>query len=143
MFAGRPAYVAMSEGNVEAVQGIYQGWSHGDFRASIDVLDPLCLLVLGPEFPDAGVYLGIDRVRVYTRGFLEPWSRIAIEAEQITPAGDSVVVAVRQTGIGAESGVATELRYFQVWTFRGGRAIRLENFRERTQALEAAGLADR
>ena len=123
--------------NAEAVRGVYEAWSQGNFRASIDVLDPLVLFVVRPEFPDAGTYLGVDRLRDYTRGFLEPWIRITIEAEQITDAGDSVVVAVRQSGVGGESGVATELRYFHVWSFRGGKVIRLEIFRERAEALEA------
>jgi ketosteroid isomerase-like protein len=130
----------MSERNVRAVQGVYERWSQGDFRASIDVLDPLVLLVMRPEFPDAGTYLGLDRLRDYTRGFLEPWTRITIAAEEIAEAGDSVVVAVRQSGTGSESGVATELSYFHVWSFRGGKAIRLEVFRERGDAFEAVGL---
>jgi ketosteroid isomerase-like protein len=100
------------------------------------------LFVLRPEFPDAGTYLGRERIAEYMRGFLEPWSRITIEAEDFTDAGDSVVVAVRQAGVGEESGAATELRYFQVWSFRGRKVIRLENFRERAEALEAAGLSE-
>lgn len=126
--------------HVDALREVYARWSEGDFSASLAVADPLILFVLGPEFPDAGTYLGVERLREYTRGFLEPWSSITIEAEEITPAGDSVVVAVLQRGAGGESGVTTELRYFQVWSFRGAKAIRLENFRERAGALEAAGL---
>jgi ketosteroid isomerase-like protein len=130
----------MSHRNVEVVRGVYERWSQGDFSASIEVMDPLVLLVMRPEFPDAGTYLGVDRVREYTRGFLEPWTRITIAAEEIAEAGDSVVVAVRQSGTGSESGVATELSYFHVWSFRGGKAIRLEVFRERDDAFEAVGL---
>jgi ketosteroid isomerase-like protein len=130
----------MASENAEAVRGVYEGWSQGNFRASTDVLDPLVLFVVRPEFPDAGTYLGVGAVRDYTRGFLEPWTRIAIEAEEFTDAGDSVIVAVRQSGVGGESGAVTELRYFHVWTFRGGKAIRLENFRERAEAFEAVGL---
>jgi ketosteroid isomerase-like protein len=132
----------MSQENVEVVRDIYERWREGDFRTSVDVLDPLVLFVLRPEFPDAGTYLGRERIAEYMRGFLEPWSRITIEAEDITDAGDSVVVAVRQAGVGEESGAATELRYFQVWSFRGRKVIRLENFRERAEALEAAGLSE-
>ena len=60
-------------------------------------------------------------IEEYTRHFLEPWSRITIEAEELTEAGDSVIAAVLQSGVGSESGISTELRYFHVWTFRGGR----------------------
>jgi hypothetical protein len=53
-----------------------------------------------------------------------------------------VLVGVLQRGVGDESGAATEFRYFQVWSFRGRKVIRLENFRERAEALEAVGLRE-
>jgi ketosteroid isomerase-like protein len=93
-----------------------------------------------PEFPDSGLYVGLDQLAKYTRGFLEPWTRIAIEAEELIDAGDTVIAAIRQHGAGMGSGAPTELRYFQVWTFRGRKVIRLESFRERAEAFEAAGL---
>jgi ketosteroid isomerase-like protein len=132
----------MSQANVEAVRSVYERWSEGDFRATLEVADPHVLLVMPPEFPDSGTYLGLARLAEYTRGFLEPWSRITIEAEEITDAGDTVVVAVCQRGVGSESGAATDFRYFQVWSFRGPKVIRLENFRERSEAFEAAGLRE-
>jgi len=132
----------MSQENVEVVRDVYERWSQGDFRTSVDVFDPLVLLVLRPDFPDAGTYLGPERVAEYTRGFLEPWTRLTIEAEDIIEAGDSVVVAVRQHGVGGGSGAATEFRYFHLWSFRGPKVIRLENFRDRAEALEAAGLRE-
>jgi ketosteroid isomerase-like protein len=129
----------MSRDNVEAVRVVYERWSRGDFRASLDVLDPDATLVLRPEFPDAGSYRGLDRIEEYTRGFLEPWTQITIEPEEMIDAGDSVVVAVRQRGRGKGSGVVTDFRYFQVWSFRGAKVVRLENVRERAEALQAAG----
>jgi len=132
----------MSQENVEAVRAVYERWSQGDFRSSLDVLDPHASFVVRPEFPDAGTYRGLARIEEYTRGFLEPWTRITIEAEEIADAGDSVVVALRQCGVGRGSGIVTEFRYFHVWSFRGRKAIRLENIRERAQAFEAVGLRE-
>ena len=134
--------MANGEENVEIVRGIYDHWGRGDFEATADVLDEHALMVVRPEFPDTGTYLGPEGIARYTRGFLEPWTHITIEAEEIIPAGDSVIVAVRQHGEGQTSGAVTEFRYFHLWTFRGGKAIRMETIRERDEALEAAGLAD-
>ena len=130
----------MSEENVEALRAVYERWGEGDFRSGVDVFDPLVVFVMRPEFPDPGAYLGAEGLAEYMRGFLEAWSHITIEAEAITDVGDSVIVAVRQRGVGAESGAETEFGYFHVWTFRGGKAIRLESVRERREALEAVGL---
>ena len=69
-------------------------------------------------------------------------TRLTIEAEEIMDAWDSVVVAVLQRGVGGGSGAATEFRYFHLWSFRGPKVIRLENFRHRAEALEAAGLRE-
>ena len=132
----------MPQENLEIVRGVYERWGNGEFGASLDVFDPLVLFVLGPGFPDEGTYLGFEQVVGYTRGFLEPWTRIAIEAEELTEAGDSVLAAVRQHGVGNKSEIATELRYYQVWSFRGRKVIRLENFREHSEALAAAGLTE-
>jgi ketosteroid isomerase-like protein len=126
--------------HVEKVRAVYERWGKGDFRASVELFDPQVVLVLGRDFPDAGTRLGIEAIAAYTRGLLEPWTRFTIEAEEIVPAGDSVLVAVCQRGVGSGSGVATELRYFMIWTFRGSHVIRLESVRERAPALEAVGL---
>jgi ketosteroid isomerase-like protein len=136
----------MSQENVEVVRSVYEHWSAGDFRASVDLLDPHVVLVLGPEFgpdsPDTVAYHGVQGVTAYTRGLLEAWTPFTMEAEEIVAAGDSVLVGVRQRGVGSTSGVPTEMRYFTLWTFRGRTVIRLESFRERAEALEAAGLRE-
>lgn len=125
---------------VEAVRAVYDRWREGDFRAGVEIFDPQITFVMRPEFPDAGAYHGVDGVRDYMRGFLEPWVRITIEAEEIIGAGDSVVVAVLQVGTGEGSGAATEFRYFHVWTFRGDLVVRWESVRERDEALALVGL---
>ncbi len=133
----------MSQENMEVVRRIFDHWSRGNFRAAVDLFDPYVLLVLPPEFPDAGVYLGPEEIATYTRrDLLASWEDFAIEAEELFHAGDSVVVQVHQRGVGLSSGVVAELRYFQVWTFRGDAIIRIESMRERKQALEAVGLRE-
>ena len=137
----------MSEEKVEIVRAVYERFSEGDFRASFDLLDPHVVLVLGPAFgpesPDAARYLGADAVASYTREYLlKPWVDFAMEAEEISAAGDSVLVGVRQRGVGRDSGVPTELGYFTLWSFRGRKVIRIESFRNRAEALEAAGLSE-
>jgi ketosteroid isomerase-like protein len=133
----------MSQEHIEAVRAIYARWGEGDFRASLQVLDPRVVFVHPPPLPEAGTYLGVEQVVEFMRGFLESWRHMTIEATDITEAGGSTVVAsVRQSGIGSGSGAETELYYSQVWSFRGAKVIRLENFREHAEALEAAGLRE-
>jgi ketosteroid isomerase-like protein len=130
----------MRQENLETIRGVYERWAEGDFR-TVDHLDPHFVLVMRPEFPEAGAHLGLDGLAEYMGRFLEAWDRITIAADELIPAGDSIVAAVTQRGAGSGSGAVTELRYFHVWTFRGDRAIRLESIREREEAFAAAGLS--
>jgi ketosteroid isomerase-like protein len=132
----------MSDENVEAVRAVYEGWQNGNFQAGVDLYDPQALLVMGEGFPESGSYHGPEGIGEYMRAFLEAWEKVTIEAEDLVDAGDSVVATVVQRGAGRGSGATAELRYFQVWTFRAGRVIRLDVLRDRAAALEAAGVRE-
>jgi ketosteroid isomerase-like protein len=133
----------MSQGNVEIVRQIYGRWERGDFRAGQEIYDPYVLLVLRPEFPEAGAYCGPNEIRKYMReDFLADFADASIAGEEFIDAGDSVIVRVNQQATGPESGVPVGMRYYQVWTFRGSLVIRIESIRERADALQAAGLSE-
>jgi ketosteroid isomerase-like protein len=132
----------VTQEHVQIVRRVYEHWAEGDFRAGIELYDPHVVFIQRPEFPHAGVYLGPEQLSGYMRELLEAWDDFTIAAEEILPAGDSLVVAVLQRGIGVGSGAVTELRYFHVWTFRGSTVVRWENFRERSEALAAVGLQE-
>ena len=131
----------MSRENLETVRRIYDAWGRGDFRAGTELYDREILLVLRPEFPEAGAYHGPEEIRKYMReDFLRDLEDAAIVGEDFLDAGDSVVVRVTQRATGPGSGVPVEMSYYQVWTFRGRFVVRIESVRTRSEALEAAGL---
>ena len=131
----------MSQENVEIVRAIYARVGEGDFRASVDLLDPHIVFLMMQDAPDAEVYVGVEAVAAATRGLFDTWADFTLKAEEFIPAGDSVLVSVRQQGVARISGVPSDERYFTVWSFRGRKVIRIETFPERAQALEAAGLS--
>jgi ketosteroid isomerase-like protein len=124
----------------DRVKQIYDEWGRGNFKAGTEDYDPNITLVVRPEFADPGVYTGVDAVRTFMRSFLDPWEEIVIRAEDLQQVGDSVLAEVTQRGTGAASGLEGELSYFQLWTFRGGKLIRLECVFGADEAREAAGL---
>ncbi|MDP9189204.1 MAG: nuclear transport factor 2 family protein [Actinomycetota bacterium] len=133
----------MSDENVETLTRIYDGWERGDFTVSATAFEQNAILVIDPEIPDAGVYAGQDGIRTYMTRFLEAWESLTIAAESVEEVGDSVLVEVKQTGIGLGSGVPVSFSYFHLWTFRGGMVIRLDSIMRETRALEAIGLSGR
>jgi ketosteroid isomerase-like protein len=133
---------AMSQENVEVVKRIFAEWSKGNFAAGTPVYDENVLLVVHPQFAEPGVFVGMDGVRKYMRGFLDPWEVLTIEGSDFRGAGDSVLVHVVQRGVGRVSGAGGELAYYQLWTLRGGRVIRIELILDEKDALEAIGLSE-
>jgi ketosteroid isomerase-like protein len=132
----------MPRQNVEIVRAVLERWGRGDFRPDPELVDPGMIFVLREGFPDAGTYSGTEEVAKYMQMIFEPWDRLTIEAEEIVEAGDGVLAAVRQRGVGVKSGIGTDFRYFQAWLVQGGRVIRLESCRDRSEALEAVGLSE-
>jgi ketosteroid isomerase-like protein len=133
----------MAQENLDSLARVYAGWERGDFTTSVALFDRHVTLVLGPEFPDGDIpYVGQDGVRAYMKRFLGAWDSLTVAAESLEVAGDTVVVRVRQTGVGRGSGAPVELKYFHLWTFRGGKVIRLESIMHEHDALEAAGLRE-
>jgi len=130
----------MSSENLETLAAIYQGRERGDFAVGISAFEQNATLVIHPDIPDAGVFVGLDGIRSYMTRFLEAWESLTIGAESFKDVGDSVLVKVKQTGIGQDSG-APVFDYFQLWTFRGGMVIRLDSVLSEEKALKAVGLS--
>lgn len=127
---------------VEITRQIYTEWGRGNFRAGAERYGDQTVLVMPPEFPEAGTYRGLEGIRGYMRDFLGAWELVVIEGTSFLAAGDSVVVDVNQRATGRGSGVPVELRYFHVWTFRGDMIVSIETFQDRSDALEAVGLRE-
>jgi ketosteroid isomerase-like protein len=132
----------MSQGDVEVLRLVYERWARGDFAPSLTLFDDNITLTIDSAIPDGGDYIGREGVRAYMSVFLASWESLTIAAESFRDAEDNVLVEVRQTGIGRSSGVSVEHQYFQVWTFRAGKVVRLETIMSEKRALEAVGLRE-
>jgi ketosteroid isomerase-like protein len=60
----------------------------------------------------------------------------------VTDGGEAVLALGTLRGHLHDSGMEVTAPHGQVWTFRDGRAVRMEWFNDRDRALEAAGLAE-
>jgi ketosteroid isomerase-like protein len=70
----------------------------------------------------------------------EAWESSETAVEEVIGVGDRVFVMARFRGRGRASGAEVEGRHFEVYTVRARKVIRVEEFSERGEALEAAGL---
>jgi ketosteroid isomerase-like protein len=62
--------------------------------------------------------------------------------EEVTGVGDRVFVMAHFRGRGRASGAEVAGRHFEVYTVRDRKVIRVEEFSERGEALQAAGLSE-
>jgi ketosteroid isomerase-like protein len=132
----------MSQENVEIVQRIFDGWATGDFGAGLTDLDPDVVFAVRHPFPEAVETVGPDGIRDYMRGFLDNWETYAVEARDLQAVGDTVVAHAVQHGQGKASRIEIEQQFFMLFTFRGGKIVRIESILNRDEALEAAGLRE-
>jgi len=70
------------------------------------------------------------------------WDEMVMTSEEIIDAGDHLIQAILFRGRGRGSGVEVEGRFFQVHTVKDGETVRWEEFADRAEALEAAGLSE-
>ena len=127
--------------DIETLRGVYDEWARGEF-GNVAVFDPEIEFVFGVGVPERGTYTGIEAMRNAFRGWLESWRDLRFELEELIPAGDRIVAAYHETGIGRSSGIRTELHGCHIWTMRNGKVVRLEIHASRAAALEAAGLSE-
>jgi ketosteroid isomerase-like protein len=123
--------------NVELVRSIYADWSRGEM--ALDRFDPEIVMVESSAIPGAPSAHGLDAVRRYIESFPRYWREIRIEPQECVDAGDRVIVVARLVGRGRSSGVEVERTWAYVWTLRNGKALRMEAYADRDEALAAVG----
>lgn len=114
-------------------------------EAAFEWLDPE-IEWRGPrEFPDlAEPRYGHDGVREYLRILTEVLEDYRMSPEEFIDAGDDrVLVFSREGGRGRGSGAEVQTHpTAHLWTLRDGKAVRMQSYWERDDALRAAGLSD-
>jgi ketosteroid isomerase-like protein len=95
------------------------------------------------DFPDKGIYYGLDGVREWLRGLDEAFEGIGYEAEEVTDLGDDrVLLVLRVLGRGQFSKIGVDYRFVPLFTFRDGKVVRMDRYDNRSEALQAAGLRE-
>ena len=92
--------------------------------------------------PDPGIHEGIEAVRRQVVRWVEAYPDLQVDPLEVRSNGDLAFVWVRFSGHGAGSGVPIDMELAQVLTIRGGKTLRLEEYSDRAEALEAAGLSE-
>ena len=87
------------------------------------------------------MFRGRQGVAELTAMLHDTWGEWSFETDRFIDADDHVVVFARILAKGGTSGIPIEVETTHVWTVSAGRALSTRFFRDRSQALEAAGLS--
>ena len=126
----RRAYAAANRGDFDVVRAAHD--PEHEYRPCSDLMPP----DLEPVFHGHDGYLRLWRY------WLDAFEDIRWDPEEMLDLGAKVLVTTQQVGHGSGSGVAVSEPVFQLFTFRRGLVVRQEDFVNRSQALEAAGLRE-
>lgn len=130
----------MSQENLEAVRRTLAAFNSGEVEQVLASVHPEFEARIAPELSaEPDTYRGGSGVQRYFDSFREAFEQIRFEVEQLTDAGDAVVVGLRMTAIGKLTGIPVEQRNAGVWTVVDGRVARIDTYVTVEEALRAAG----
>ena len=138
--------------NVAIVRRVYElagaNWEARDSDAQaaaarevLDLFDPDVVLEEQATFPDARAYRGHAGVLEWWTAFYEVYDEIRLEPQRLTPVDDRVLVEIRMW-LKSKAGVGLWLDTTHLFRLRDGKVVHVTGYKERADALAAAGLAE-
>jgi ketosteroid isomerase-like protein len=135
----------MSQENVEIVRRMADAYNRRDVEAMLDELQPeiewrpWLQVQLGGG---ATVYRGHQGVREGIRDGEDAFSEVQAELSEVRDLGQRVVAIGHLRGRGKGSGAMTESTLAWIVEFKSGKVIRVREYLDPKEALEAAGLSE-
>jgi uncharacterized protein len=132
----------MSQENVEIVRAFINAFNRGGVEAALPFLDPEIEWNTTGIFVEPGTYRGHEGVLRYLGDLAAEFDDVHTEPEELIDADERVVVPVRVSGRGRQSGAAVDLSLTMVVVLRDGMIVHIRNYPVKADALEAAGLSE-
>jgi ketosteroid isomerase-like protein len=131
---------AMSEENLDLIRAGFAAHNRGDLDALTQVYDPDVVF----ETLLLGTHHGNEAIRLIYEENQKTLSGYTVDPIELIDAGDQVVAVAQVNGVGPASQIAMEDRdrFAFLFTIKNGRVVREQAFRNREEALEAAGLSE-
>jgi ketosteroid isomerase-like protein len=93
-------------------------------------------------YPEKGEWHGHPGLLQFGVGQTEAFKQMWLEPEEFIDAGDRVVIPLRLGGKARHTGIEIDFSVVHVVTLRDGKAVRIDVYAQRPEALEAVGLRE-
>jgi len=128
----------MSQENVEIVRTAIEAWGADDMDSFCALLDPD--MIWNPM--EAVASQGHEGLRATLALWRDGWDEYEQTAEEFVDVGDRVVATMHFQGRGRGSGIEIDQHFYEVYTVRDGKVVRMDEYATLDEALEAAGLRE-
>jgi ketosteroid isomerase-like protein len=126
----------MSQASFEVVRSLFDCYRRGEYASAAECLARHVVYEVGQELPARGR----DEVRAMCERWDGTWDALETIPDEFIDGGQHVLVTVHYSARGRGSGIKYEERLVDVYTFGDGQCVRKHEFRERSEAIETAGL---
>lgn len=139
-----PPDISPLAAELETLRGVYAALNRGDIGAMVASFDPGIEWIEPPEYPGSRSCRGRAEVEEHVRAARGRWAEWGAEGgcvpRRYIAGGDTIVVylEIRVRMKGAEGWIVGDTT--DVYTFRGGRAVRMRTFPTWGEAVEWAGV---
>jgi hypothetical protein len=104
-----------------------------------ELMSPALTMRTAPEWPGGGEFHGYSEFEGFMDQFEESWGQVTYETlGEPEVLGEALLWPSRWKARGLSSGIETEVDFWGVFRFEGGRVSRLDFFFDRDAALEFA-----
>jgi ketosteroid isomerase-like protein len=129
----------MSQENVELIRAGFAAHNRGDLDFLVELYDPEVVF----ETLLLGTHRGNQAIRLIYEENQKTLSGYTVDPVELIDSGDQVVAVAQVNGVGPTSRIAMDGdRFAFLFTIKNGRVVREQAFRNREEALAAAGLPD-
>lgn len=136
----------MSQESVENLRKMFALFNEGGVQAATDAFGHLLASDFGLKeadvLPDPEAYTGRDAFIDNLAKLEASFDELRMEPLEIVDLGERIVVVVSLRGRGRGSSAPVEMTFTQLWSLRDGKAVSLQDYATKAEALEAAGPAE-
>jgi ketosteroid isomerase-like protein len=132
----------MSQENVELSRAWNEAFNHRDLDAIRRLNHPRISWQSATEDPDVATHEGRDAVQHYIEGYFEVVPDLRSEQQECREASGGRVISTNRLFGRSAGGMPMEWRLTLVSTVEDGMFVRVVEYRDRDEALEAAGLSE-